>query len=133
MDKKNRLTLSKYRFDEALEDLDTAKLTFQNGRLNRSYYAIFHAMRAVFAIEGFDSKKHSGVISHFNQYYVHTKIFDVITSDIIEAAFKERGNADYKDFYEVKEGDAQRQILNAEKFIDIIRPYLQECWAEMEK
>ena len=35
--------------------------------LNRSYYSIFHAMRAITALEGFDSSKHSGVIAYFNQ------------------------------------------------------------------
>lgn len=31
---------------------------------NRAYYAIFHAMRAVLALDGFDSKKYSGLISY---------------------------------------------------------------------
>lgn len=38
--------------------------------LNRAYYSIFHAMRAVNALDGFDISKHSGVIAHFNQNYV---------------------------------------------------------------
>lgn len=38
--------------------------------INRSYYAIFHAVCAVNALDGFDSSKHSGVIAHFNQQYV---------------------------------------------------------------
>ena len=32
---------------------------------NRAYYSIFHAIRSVLALDGFDSKKHSGVISEF--------------------------------------------------------------------
>ena len=45
-------------------------------RFNRSYYAIFHAIRSVNALDGFDSSKHSGVISHFNQEYVKTGMFE---------------------------------------------------------
>lgn len=43
--------LSKYRFETCLENLDDARLMYENGRyknaLNRAYYSIFHAMRAV--------------------------------------------------------------------------------------
>ncbi|MCD7980748.1 MAG: HEPN domain-containing protein [Clostridiales bacterium] len=40
--------------------------------MNRSYYAVFHAMRAVNVLDGFDSSKHSGVIAHFNnqRYFI---------------------------------------------------------------
>ncbi|MBR1702400.1 MAG: HEPN domain-containing protein [Lachnospiraceae bacterium] len=44
--------------------------------INRSYYAIFHALRAVTAMDGFDSSKHSGVIAYFNKNYVKEGIFD---------------------------------------------------------
>ena len=59
--------LSKYRLVKAKEDLQTAKnnLTERSYRasVNRSYYAIFHALRAITALDTFDSKKHSGIIS----------------------------------------------------------------------
>ena len=63
--------LSRYRFETSLEALADARLMYENGRyknaLNRGYYAIFHAIRAVNALTGFDSSKHSGVIAYFNQ------------------------------------------------------------------
>ena len=44
-------TLSRYRLDRAKEDLEAAKgnyqLEFYKVAINRSYYAIFHAIRAV--------------------------------------------------------------------------------------
>ena len=54
--------------------------------LNRAYYSIFHGMRAVNALDGFDSSKHSGVIAHFNQNYVKEGIFPKETSKIIRLA-----------------------------------------------
>lgn len=66
--------LSKYRYERSLEELDNAKALFETGKfklaLNRSYYSIFHGMRAVNVLDEFDSSKHSGVIAHFNQYHV---------------------------------------------------------------
>lgn len=95
--------LSKYRYlccNEALED---AKIMYDAGRyknaINRAYYAIFHGLRAVNALDGFDSSKHSGVISHFNQNYVKSGIFPKEVSRLIKLASEKREEADYLDFY----------------------------------
>ena len=65
MDDKKK-TLSAYRIQKAKEDLYTAQLNFEHQKLaqaaNRSYYAIFHAVRALLAFDLFDSKRHSSII-----------------------------------------------------------------------
>ena len=82
--------LSKYRFETSAEDLEDARLMFDNGRyknaLNRAYYSIFHAIRAVNALQGFDSSKHSGVIAFFNQNYVKEEVFPREMSKLIKLA-----------------------------------------------
>lgn len=40
---------------------------FYKAAINRSYYAIFHGIRAINILDGFDASKHSSVIAHFNQ------------------------------------------------------------------
>ena len=91
--------LSKYRFETSLEALSDAKLMYENERykntLNRAYYAIFYAIRAVNALRGFDSSKHSGVIAYFNQNYVKEGIFSKELSKIIRMASENREKADY--------------------------------------
>lgn len=91
--------LSKYRFQSAKEDLETAQMLMNDGRfkasVNRSYYAIFHGLRAVTALAEFDSSKHSGVISFFNRTYVKTGIFDKSISKLIDTAYRLREKADY--------------------------------------
>lgn len=66
--------LSKYRLDKAKDVLKDAELLFKGGSYassaNRSYYALFHGLRAVIILDGYDSEKHSGIISFFNRYYV---------------------------------------------------------------
>ena len=63
--------LAGYRMDRAKEMLVAARENLEIGQyktsLNRSYYAIFHAMRAMNILKGFDSSKHSGVIAFFNK------------------------------------------------------------------
>lgn len=121
--------LSKYRFETSLEALSDAKIMYENewykNTLNRAYYAIFHAIRAVNALSGFDSSKHSGVIAYFNQNYVKEGVFTKELSKIIRMASENREKADYLDFFIASKEEAERQILRAEEFVDVIKMYLE--------
>lgn len=92
-----RETLCKYRLERAKEDLQAAHVNHESGlfkaAINRSYYAIFHSIRAVNILDGFDASKHGSVIAHFNQYYVHTGEFDRGIYKIIDGAYRIRENA----------------------------------------
>ena len=91
-----------------------------------SYYSIFHALRAILALDNFDSSKHSGIISYFNLNYVKTGVFDKQISKLISTAYRLREKADYQDFYIVTEEEAIDQIKKAEMVIDMIGSYLKE-------
>lgn len=94
--------------------------------LNRSYYAIFHAMRAVNVLDEFDSSKHSGVIAHFNQYHVKIGDFPKETSKIIRNASEMREHADYEDFFIASKQEAEEQVASADIFFGYIYEYLKE-------
>lgn len=124
--------LSKYRYESALDDFDTAGDLLQKGKfkasVNRSYYAIFHALRAVTALDEFDSSKHSGVIAFFNRTYVKEGIFDKSISKMIDTAFRLREKADYQDFVIISKEQAQGQLEKAEKIIQMLDGYLKRRW-----
>ena len=94
--------------------------------INRSYYAIFHAIRAVNIWDGFDASKHSSVIAHFNQFYVHEGKFDRDTYKLIDSAYRIREKCDYSDFFIASKEDAEKQIANAEEFIRRVEKFLLE-------
>jgi uncharacterized protein (UPF0332 family) len=129
---KDSLNLSKYRVEKAKEDLSTAMENLANKRLsgaiNRSYYCIFDTMRAVLALDGFDSKKHSGVISYFRHNYIKTNIFDRIYSEIIGMAFEIRNKNDYDDFVIIDICEANTQVDNAKIFLGVLEAYLENRW-----
>lgn len=139
MDKRRRLDLSKYRFERANKEVKSAKNLLhsedfnEHASVSRSYYAIFYALLSVTELDGFESAKHSGVISYFTFQYLRTKIFNGKLSKLIDSAFKLRRNADYEGFYIVSIKDAEKQINDAEEIIAILRPYLEKRWAEIEK
>jgi uncharacterized protein (UPF0332 family) len=122
--------LCKFRFEQGQAALESAKMLFdQNdirGSLNRSYYAIFYAARALLAINQLETRKHSGLVSTFIKEYVSTGIFDKEFSSIIKSAQKIRIESDYEDFYVLSREMAQTQIENAEKFVRKIEEYLVE-------
>lgn len=120
--------LSRYRMAKAKEDLDTARENLENGKyrasVNRSYYAVFHALRAVTALDHFDSGKHSGIIAFFNQHYVKTGIFDKDISKMVDSCYRMREKADYDDFYLVVKEDAVLQLDKARRIICSVEAYL---------
>ena len=126
------IDLSKYRLETAKEDLETTRSNLRDGNLrasvNRSYYAIFRALRAVIALEQFDSSKHSGVIAHINQFYVKAGVFDKDFSKMIDSAFRLREKADYQDFFVVSVEEAQDQMDKAEKILSVVEEYVKSKW-----
>lgn len=120
--------LSLYRFETAEDDLESAKILYDNEKYkaanNRGYYAIFHALRSVLILDGFDSKKHSGIISEFRRRYIKEGIFSEEISKMLGSAFEVRTDSDYKDNYMVDREMTERQIENAEKVVGEIRKYL---------
>lgn len=123
------IDLALYRLEKAKNDLNDAKKTLElemyDTAANRSYYAIFHAARAVLALDGQDYKRHSGVISNFQKDYIKTEIFDKQMSNIIKNAFDMRTESDYEDFYIVPKEDVKIQVEEAEIFIANIEAYLK--------
>lgn len=77
---KRQLDLCRYRLDKAKDDLGVSKSNLENKNfsqsINRSYYSMFHAARALFALESYDSKKHSGIISYFTQHFIKTGMIE---------------------------------------------------------
>ena len=124
------IDLSKYRYETAKDDLDTAKVMFRaekyKAAINRSYYAIFHALRSVTALDGFDSSKHSGVIAYFNKNYVATGIFDREIGRNLARLKQKREQSDYDDFFIASKEEAQKQFDNAESIVAAIIEYMRK-------
>jgi len=116
------LDLSSHRLNKAKELLHQSEILLKNcsydGSINRSYYAIFNAIRSMLALINLDSPKHSGVISFFDRYFVKTEIIDKFFSQVVHTAFETRQVTDYEDFYMPTLSQAQQQFDNAKNLID---------------
>ena len=93
------IELSQMQLQRALALLNESaaliSLEAYNSAVNRAYYAVFHAMKAIEALDNFDSKRHTGVIQYFQQHYIKTGTFDISFSRMIEQLQTARGDSDY--------------------------------------
>lgn len=123
-----RITLSRVRLDAAKEKIRFAGEIIKIGDYktvaNRSYYAVFSAMRAVLALDGFDSKKHSGVIAQFRKEYLKTDVLPRELSVFIDELVEIRQGSDYDDFYIVTKAEVEEQLKNAVIFVNEVEKYL---------
>lgn len=124
--------LALYRIDTAKEDLKSAKILRDascfKGANNRAYYAIFHAINAIHALNGAAYKKHKDAIANFNKEYVKTEIFPKEIGRKIAGVEEIRHASDYDDFYIATRDEVDEQISIAEEFIKMVEVY---CMKQM--
>ena len=92
---------------------------------NRAYYAIFHAIKAVLALERIDFKKHKDVLAYFNQHYIKTEKFPRKISKKISQANKVREDSDYDDEFIPSDDETRIQIDTARELITLVEEYLE--------
>ena len=129
-----RIDLSRYRMQKAREMLASAKRDMDAkdyaSANNRAYYAIFHTMRAVLALDGEDYKKHSAVIARFTLNYLKPEILPREYSKLISNASLIRNRSDYEDFYICSIADTNALFTGAESFCAEVEKYLAERYGE---
>ena len=121
--------LVKYRLEQSKENLEEAEVLFENkkfkGANNRAYYSIFHAIKAILAIEQTDFKKHSSVIAYFNKNYISKNIFSRELGKRVSESRYFREKSDYVDFYIVTMEECQKQIETAKIMIENAENYIK--------
>jgi len=124
----DRETIFSYRMRQTEETLAEAVKMLEVGFsprsiVNRSYYAMFYAVLALFIHSDTPHKtsKHSGVMGIFNKEFIHTGKLDPRFARMLYDLFDERMELDYRDFAEVSGEDARNAVAAAEEFIAAIK------------
>lgn len=124
-----RRELSSSRLDKAYQMLRAAQilLSYEDyaSACNRLYYAVFHAMRAVLALDEIDEHRHSHLISEFRRNYLKTNILDRKLSDTIGSAFQIRNDSDYEDNWIISKAEVREQEEKVTEFLKVIESYLK--------
>ena len=123
----DKTDVAKHRLRVAKEDLQAANLLLEansyRGANNRAYYAIFHAVSAVLAVEEVAFKKHKDTLAYFNKNYVATEIFPRNLGRKIVKAEEICHESDYDTFYIASKEVTVEQIQTAEQLIELVEVY----------
>lgn len=126
-DKGTKKDLVLYRIDTAKSDCRAAQLLLDakefRGANNRAYYAIYHAISAIHALDGRSYKRHKDALANFNKYYVKEEIFPRPIGRRIAEAEEIRHASDYDDFYIATFDEAKEQLDTATELIQLIENY----------
>ena len=113
--------------------MEVAEACFENGHyrdaINRSYYAAFYAVKAVWALDFVDFKKHKDVIAYFNKTYIASEVFAKENGRRLANMQQLREKSDYDDFFIADKTKANDQIQSARKIIEDVEYYLK-CYKE---
>ncbi len=122
--------LAMHRLQTAKSNLKSARILFEakeyKSANNRAYYAVFHAINAIHALNGKAYKRHKDAVSNFNKDYVKTEIFPREMGRRIGEAEEIRHASDYDDFYMAGREETKRQIETADEFIGMAERYCMQ-------
>jgi uncharacterized protein (UPF0332 family) len=124
----DKLELVNFRIKKAKETLQEIDVLVENkywnNTVNRLYYACFHAVTALLAQYGIDSKTHSGVQNQLSLHFVKANIIDKETGKFFATLFEMRQAADYEDLFEYEKEDVLKLIPPATNLISQIAAML---------
>ncbi len=93
---------------------------------NRFYYAIFHAIHALFVANGIQSKSHHGTSALFHQHFIRTGTIDPKFGHFIAVMENMREKADYDVIYDVTREDLEALKPVAYELVQTIEQLLKE-------
>jgi len=111
--------------DAALERLEAAEILFKEEKLadavNRAYYSVFHAGKALLHSIGRDAKTHSGLVSEIGFHLVEKSVIERKYGTILRRLFESRETSDYVvgAIFSVKE--VKKMLEDAKAFINMVK------------
>jgi uncharacterized protein (UPF0332 family) len=133
LSKEDKKTLSELRIKKAYEFLDDARANLKEDRyktaVNRAYYAVLNAARALLILEGSNPETHEGVITMLSLRFIKPGLLPVEIIKHYKSLLSRRTDVDYGDFDTITPEDAEDTLTLAEETIkkmDNLRRYLIE-------
>lgn len=126
----DKKTLSQFRLQKAKEFLDDAQKNFDDRRyrtsVNRSYYAVLNAARALLILEGANPETHDGVITMLSLRFVKKGILPSEVIKSFKLLLSRRTDVDYGDFDSINKEDALVSLNDAKTFIEAIEQAMKK-------
>jgi uncharacterized protein (UPF0332 family) len=125
----DKLDLAAYRMEKAGRLLDDAKRLFEAGSfessVNRSYYAILSASRALLALRGMDPETHDGVKMMLSKEFIKAGLLPKEFGETFRSVQARRVDSDYGDYVEIGREEAADSLKRAQEFVARARQVMQ--------
>ena len=121
--------LVRHWIDKAQDDLDSAQVNFQSGRLSNAvrdiYFACFHVVSALFMKEGKTFKKHSQVRASFHRDLIKPGKIDASWGSFYEWIFDHRQQADYEPVVRLEFDEVSTILDQANTFVSEMQKLME--------
>lgn len=115
-------------FEKSIYLLKVAKKNYEDefypDSINRSYYAIFHAAKALLIKKGINTKTHTGTIHKFGLEYIINGNFDKEIGKFFSKLGEDREKADYDYAHNITKEKAKTDLDNAKSFVEESKKFL---------
>lgn len=126
----DRKTLVNLEFEKASSIMSQIQLFHQNKFwdtiANRLYYAVYHAVVALFIHDGIEVGTHKTTINRFGNYYVQKGIFTTQDGKLFSRLKSIREASDYTTTYSISQDTLEPRMMEAQDFIVRIEHYLKD-------
>ncbi|MFN3480051.1 MAG: HEPN domain-containing protein [Thermodesulfovibrionales bacterium] len=120
----DKISLSDIRMARAYEFLEDAEMIFKAGRyktsVNRSYYAVLNAIRAVLILEGVNPKSHEGAMPMLSLRLIKPGLLPKEFVKNFELLLSRRTDVDYGDLEITEPSDAEDSLNIAREMLSRI-------------
>jgi uncharacterized protein (UPF0332 family) len=123
-----------YRLESSKKTFEAAKILaekgYWNSAVNRLYYSLFYAVKALFLLNNIESKKHSSIKSQFSMHFVKTGKFDKKYGQLFSELLDWRQKGDYDNIFDYDEESVLPLFDPVNEMLDLIESTIKN---EMEK
>lgn len=126
----DRKTLVNLEYEKARRIMSQIEFFYQNKFwdtiANRLYYAVYHAVVALFIHDGIEVGTHKTTINRFGNYFVQTGIFTTQDGKLFSRLKSIREASDYTTTYSISQDTLEPRIIEAQDLVVRIECYLKE-------
>lgn len=125
---KEKVDLSRYRLEKAKRLLKDALGLFDShsyeSSVNRSYYAILTASKAILILRGVDAETHEDIKTMLSREFIRTGLLPKEFGEIFRSVQARRVDSDYGDYVDIGKDEALDSLKRAEEFLQKIEELL---------
>ena len=112
------------------ESLDAVKTLMEKGlyrsAISRTYYGLFHYIRALLYTQGLEPKSHEGLEHLFGLHFVKAGRVDSGSAKLLARLQKYREQSDYGLVTVFTKEDVGQELSEVERFVQSIQGYLKK-------